>query len=660
MVGMTALEFTDRDPSVRPQDDLYRHVNGAWLDSYEIPADRARDGFFRMLFDEAEEHVKDIIQHAGERAEADPEAAEAAKIAAVYASFMDTERINALGVSAIKPDLDVLNRVTSREELFAAMGTLQRSGISSAIGLYVNNDAGNPTEYRVYLTQSGLGLPDEAYYREEAHAEVRAAYTSHIEKMVALAGLVPAEDAGDFAERVLAVETAIASGHWDTVTARDAQKSYNPTTREELAALAPNIDWEGWANALTGGAGAALLDELIVRQPPFIENLGTVFDETALDDLLAWQTWHVLASRAPYLNDEIVQENFNFVGRVLTGAEELRERWKRGVSLTEDILGEAIGKLYVAEHFPPAHKEMMDGLVADLIAAYEESISALEWMGEQTRAKALAKLAAFTPKIGYPDKWRDYDALEVGHDVVANVRAASQFETDFELAKLGSPIDRTEWFMTPQTVNAYFNPVMNEIVFPAAILQPPFFYPDGPAAANFGGIGAVIGHEIGHGFDDQGSRYDGEGRLTDWWTEEDRAEFTERTKSLIAQYDALSPAQLNGSHYVNGAFTIGENIGDLGGIGIAIKAYRLARARGVDADIPETEAMRILIESFARIWKQKSRDEEAIRLLSIDPHSPNEFRCNQVVKNIDEFHEVFDTAPGDALWLDPSERVTIW
>lgn len=657
---MTALSVTDRDETIRPQDDLFRHINGVWLREHDIPADRARDGVFRALFDQAEEDVKEIILHAGEVSPNDPDAAEAQKIAAVYASFMNTARINELGAAALGPDLDLLARVTTRAELAAAMGALQRVGISSAVGLYVNNDAGNPTEYRVYFTQSGLGLPDEAYYREETHAKVLEEYTGHVGRMLTLAGVVSPDGAEGAAARVVAVETALAQGHWDTVAARDAQKSYNPTSRDALLAAAPSFDWSGWANALNGGRGEELLDELIVRQPSFIERFGEVFAQTDLADLVLWQTWHVIASRAPYLNDEIVEENFDFAGRTLTGAEELRERWKRGVALTEGLVGEAIGKLYVARHFPPAHKEAMDGLVADLVAAYHASIEKLDWMGEDTRAKALAKLAAFTPKIGYPEKWRDYTDLVVGEDLLANIRAASVFETDFELAKLGSEIDRTEWFMTPQTVNAYFNPVMNEIVFPAAILQPPFFDPAAPAAQNFGGIGAVIGHEIGHGFDDQGSRFDGEGRLHDWWTEEDRAEFTARTESLITQYDALSPAQLDGSHHVNGAFTIGENIGDLGGLGIAIKAYRLARARGVDADLPEEDALRLVFESYASIWRMKARDEEAIRLLSIDPHSPEEFRCNQVVKNIDEFHEVFATQPGDGLWLEPGERVKIW
>lgn len=657
---MTALTLNERDDSVRPQDDLFRHINGVWLKEHQMPADRARDGVFRALFDRAEQQVKEIIQHAQSVPADDPDADAARKIATVYASFMDTERINALGPRGLQPDLVELEGLTNKADLARAMGRLQRRGVGSAIGVFINNDAGNPTQYRVYFTQSGIGLPDEAYYRDDTHAEVLQVYNEHVQRMLTLAGVATTEEAPALSGIAVGVEKALAAGHWDTVSARDAQKSYNPTTRDELFSLAPDFDWVAWAEALAPALGEDLLDLLIVRQPSYLQTFNDVFAKTSLEDLLVWQTWRVIQDRAPYLNEDIVEENFNFAGRTLTGTTQLRERWKRGVSFTESILGEDIGRLYVAQHFPPSHKEAMNGLVDDLIEAYRTSIATLEWMGEETRAKALEKLSKFTPKIGYPDRWRDYSDLQVGQDLLENVRAAAEFEADYELGKLGQPIDPTEWFMTPQTVNAYFNPVMNEIVFPAAILQPPFFDPEAPAAVNFGGIGAVIGHEIGHGFDDQGSRYDGDGRLHDWWSEQDRAEFTARTKSLIDQYDALSPAQLNGSHHVNGSFTIGENIGDLGGVGITIKAYRLARERGVDADLDERQALRLLFENYARIWRMKSRDEEAIRLLAIDPHSPAEFRCNQVVKNIDEFHDVFDTKPGDGLWLDPASRVRIW
>ncbi|QGH70113.1 M13 family metallopeptidase [Pseudactinotalea sp. HY158] len=647
------------DLSTRPQDDLYRHVNGTWLRAHEIAADRARTGVARELFDRAELDVRAIITEAADVPASDPDHAAAQQIAATYGAFMNTAAIESAGIAPLEADLAPLRAVTNRAELARAVGTLERDGVGSTIGAFVNNDAGNPTEYRVYLTQAGIGLPDEAYYREDAHAEIRTAYVAHIARMLTLTGVVPAGESEEAAGRVMAVETALAAGHWDTVRDRDAQATYNRVSRSELVELAPGYEWSIWARALAGSD--ALLDELVVRQPSYLTTVDSVWGSTPLADLVLWQSWHVVHARAPFLTEAVVAENFDFYGRTLTGAQELRDRWKRGVSLTESLLGEAIGKLYVARHFPPANKGAMTELVADLTEAYRQSISALPWMGEQTREQALVKLGKFTPKIGYPNRWRDYSALEVAaDDLLGNVRAASAFETDYELAKLGRPIDREEWLMTPQTVNAYYHPTMNEIVFPAAILQAPFFSIEADAASNYGGIGAVIGHEIGHGFDDQGSHYDGEGRLADWWTEADREEFTARTQALIDQFSALSPAQLEDSHRVNGEFTLGENIGDLGGLGIAVKAYRIARGKGVDAGLDEAEALRRLFASFAAVWRVKARDEEAIRLLAIDPHSPEEFRCNQTVKNLDEFHEVFATAPGDGMWLAPEQRVSIW
>ena len=407
------------------------------------------------------------------------------------------------------------------------------------------------------------------------------------------------------------------------------------------------------------------LDEVVVYQPSFVESLGSLLVEERLDDWKAWLRFKIVHTSAAFLPDAFVAENFSFYGTQLTGVPVNRERWKRGVSLAEAALGEAIGKVYVERHFPPAAKDAMDGFVAHLIEAYRRSIQSLEWMTAETRERALAKLDAFTPKIGYPVRWKDYSDLEiVADDLIGNVRRANVWEHDRQLAKVGQPIDRDEWHMTPQTVNAYYNPLMNEIVFPAAILQYPFFDAERDAAANFGGIGAVIGHEIGHGFDDQGSRFDGDGSLRDWWTDADRSAFEERTKALIAQYDALVPEGLSPEHHVNGALTIGENIGDLGGLGIAISAYRLSlEAAGLDPEGPVVDGLtgiQRLLLSWAQVWQQKGRDAETIRLLTIDPHSPNEFRCNQIVRNIDAFYEAFEVTEGDALWLDVDQRVTIW
>ena len=655
----SGIDLTALDPAVRPQDDLYAHVNGRWVAEHEIPADRAVDGSFRALHDQAEEQVRDIIVEAGAAAEA---TGVQAQIGALYASFMDTDAVEAAGVEPLRPDLDAIERATTREDLTEVLGTLQRTGAAGGTGFWVDNDAKDPERYVVYLYQAGLGLPDESYYRDEQYASVLAAYQPHVARMLRLGGW-SADDAAaqDAAARVVALETRIAAGHWDVVKDRDADLTYNPTTLAALADAAPGLDWAAWARAL--GAPEGALDTLVVREPSFATAFAALWASEPVEDWQAWLAYHAITSRAPYLSSALVEANFDFHGRTLTGAQELRDRWKRGVSLVQGVLGEAVGEVYVARHFPPAHKERMEQLVGHLVEAYRESITGLDWMGEETKAKALAKLDAFTPKIGYPVKWRDYSGLEVrADDLVGNVRRAAAFEQDHELGKIGRPIDRDEWFMTPQTVNAYYNPGMNEIVFPAAILQPPFFDADADDAVNYGGIGAVIGHEIGHGFDDQGSKYDGQGRLEDWWTESDRAEFEKRTSALIAQYDAFSPAQLHGSHHVNGALTIGENIGDLGGLSIALKAYRIALGTSLD-DAPVVDGLtavqRVLL-GWAQVWRSKGRDEEVIRRLAVDPHSPDEVRCNAVVRNVDEFYQAFDVQPGDGLYLAPEERVRIW
>ncbi|TQL00973.1 M13 family metallopeptidase [Cellulomonas sp. SLBN-39] len=656
----SGLDLTDLDPGVRPGDDLYAHVNGRWQAAHVIPADRSADGAFRELYDQAELQVRDIITGA------DPEGGEEqAKIGALYASFMDADAVEAAGLEPLRADLAGVDAATTPAELVHVLGALQRTGGADATAFWVDNDAKDPTRYVVHLTQSGLGLPDEAYYRDAQYAAVLEAYTPHVARMLGLvadvSGVVAAGDPQDLAQRVVALETRLAAAHWDLVKDRDADLTYNPTTLAQLAVDAPQFDWVAWADAL--GAPAAAVEQLVVREPSYLQGFAQAWDEVPLDDWRAWLTYHVVSARAPYLTDALVQANFDFYGRTLTGAQEVRERWKRGVGLVQGCLGEAVGKVYVERHFPPGHKARMDELVANLVEAYRRSISALDWMGEETRAKALAKLEAFTPKIGYPVRWRDYSGLEVrADDLLGNVRRAHAFEQDRELGKIGRPIDRDEWFMTPQTVNAYYNPGMNEIVFPAAILQPPFFDADADDAVNYGGIGAVIGHEIGHGFDDQGSKYDGSGRLEDWWTAEDRAEFEKRTTALVEQYGGYSPAQLSDEHRVNGALTVGENIGDLGGLAIALQAYAIALGGPLE-DAPvidgRTGVQRVLL-SWARVWRTKMRDEDLVRRLATDPHSPDEIRCNGVVRNLPEFYAAFDVQPGDALWLDPADRVRIW
>ncbi|GAA3619075.1 M13 family metallopeptidase [Kineosporia mesophila] len=654
----SGIEIDQLSPSIRPQDDLFRHVNGTWLDTAEIPPDKSVYGTFHRLRDEAEAQLRVIVESAaGSTGTAEP-GSEAQKVGDLYASFMDEEAIERLGIAPIATDLALVEEVTNLAGLIHAFGVLERSGSGSPFGYFVNNDAMASDRYVMYLSQGGLSLPDESYYRDEKFAEIRTEFLGHVARMFTKAGITNEEGAADAARRILALETRLASSHWDRVTNRDATKTYNKVDRTALEELIPEFDWTAWIDALKVPQSA--FGEVVVRQPSFFTELGKSFSELPIADWKTWLTWRTLHGSATLLNTELVEENFSFYGKTLTGATQLRERWKRGVSMVESALGEAVGKLYVDEHFSPTAKARMVELVANLVEAYRQSIVKLDWMSEETRGRALEKLDSFTPKIGYPDAWRDYSSLEIrAGDLVGNVRRAGDYEIAREIEKLGKPVDRDEWFMTPQTVNAYYNPLMNEIVFPAAILQPPFFDAEADDAANYGAIGAVIGHEIGHGFDDQGSKYDGSGNLNDWWTDADRTEFEKRTKALIAQYDALEPAQTPG-HHVNGALTVGENIGDLGGLSIAHKAYRIA----LDGQEPPaldglTGPQRFFI-SWAQGWRSKGRDTEVIRRLSLDPHSPEEFRCNAVVANIDEFHTAFEVKDGDGLWLDENKRVRIW
>jgi len=654
----SGIRTDELDPAVRPQDDLFRHVNGKWLEATEIPADKARWGSFMILAEESETAVHEIV----EKAQNAPEGTEERKFGDLYTSFMDEERIDALGVEAIRDELTFAEGVDSIPSLLQTVAKLERRGLGGFYQLFVDNDPGDPGRYLVFLEQAGISLPDESYFREERFAPVREAFVAHIQKMFELAGY---DDAPERAQRVFDLETAIAGKHWDNVASRDSEKTYNLYDWADAKAVFTGgaadgqaADLDVWAEALDAPQGA--LAEVVLRQPSFTAGLAELLTDDRLESWRDWLTWQVIHGAAPYLSGDFVEANFDFYGRTLTGTPQMRVRWKRGVSLVEGAMGEAVGRIYVEHHFPPAAKQQMDELVANLIEAYRQSIRTLDWMGEETKERALDKLEKFTPKIGYPVKWRDYARLEIDPtNLVGNVRAAALFEFERELGKIGSPIDRDEWFMTPQTINAYYNPGFNEIVFPAAILQFPFFDADRDAAANYGAIGAVIGHEIGHGFDDQGSKFDGDGRLEDWWTEADRAAFEERTASLIEQYNALAPAQVP-EHHVNGALTIGENIGDLGGLGIAWKAYLLS-LNGEEPPVIDglTGAERFFL-SWAQAWQQKGRDEEVIRLLAIDPHAPNEFRCNQIVRNIDAFYDTFQVGDGDRLWLPPAERVTIW
>jgi putative endopeptidase len=667
----SGIDLSNVDASVRPQDDLFGHVNGRWLAEYQIPADRATDGAFRSLFDRAEVQVRDLITsisaktHENVSASALPAGTDEQRIGDLYASFLDEDTVERRGVQPLLDELAAIDDAANPGALAAAVGALQRTGVGGGIGVYVDTDSKNSNRYLVHVSQSGLGLPDEAYYRDEQHAELLATYPDHIARMFALVYGAAPDDHSQTAAQVVALETKLAAAHWDVVKRRDADLTYNLRAFADLQTDAAGFDWSGWVRAL--GSTPDAVAELVVRQPDYLAVFAGLWRSENLDDWKNWARWRLIHARAGLLTDALVAEDFAFYGRTLTGAEQIRERWKRGVSLVESMLGDAVGKLYVQRHFPPQSKTCIDALVTNLREAYRVSISNLDWMTPQTRQRALVKLDKFTAKVAYPPKWRDYSKLVIDRDdLYGNYRRGYAVNYDRELAKLGGPVDRDEWFMTPQTVNAYYNPGMNEIVFPAAILQPPFFDPDADAAANYGGIGAVIGHEVGHGFDDQGAKYDGEGNLVDWWTDDDRAEFGARTNALIEQYGVYTPRNLagcgadQGPLHVNGAFTVGENIGDLGGLSIALLAYQLSLNGRPAPVIDGLTGVQRVFYGWAQVWRTKSREAEAIRRLAIDPHSPPEFRCNGVIRNIDAFYDAFNVGEHDALYLDPQSRVRIW
>lgn len=656
----SGIDLSHVDPAVRPQDDLFGHVNGRWLAQHVIPADRAVDGAFRTLHDRAEEQVRELIQEAGRAGF--PPGTDEQRIGDLYASFLDESAVEARGVHPLLAEIALIDDAADPAALAVVLGRLARTGVGGGVGFYIDTDSKDSSRYLVHFHQAGLGLPDESYYRDEKHASILGAYPRHIAKMFALVfGGFP-EQYTERAGRIVALESALAAAHWDVVRRRDADLTYNLRAFADLDAEAPGFLWGRWIEAL--GGSPEVMAEVVVRQPDYLTAFAELWSGAEVADWKDWARWRLVHARAGALTAEVVEEDFDFYGRTLSGTEELRERWKRGVSLVESLVGDAVGRLYVERHFPPDAKARMDTLVANLLAAYRESITELEWMTPQTRKRALAKLEKFTAKIGYPKKWRDYSGMVIHRDdLYGNVIRGAEARFDRETAKLSGPVDRDEWFMTPQTVNAYYNPGMNEIVFPAGILQPPFFDAEADDAANYGGIGAVIGHEIGHGFDDQGSKYDGDGHLIDWWTEADRTEFSARTAKLIDQYDSFVPRDLADRPeppHVHGAFTIGENIGDLGGLSIALLAYRLSLG-GREAPVIDglTGVQRVFF-GWAQVWRAKTRAAEAIRRLSVDPHSPPEFRCNGVVRNIDDFYDAFSVDTEDTLYLDRAQRVRIW
>ena len=641
------------DLEVSPRGDFFRYVNGSWLKNFEIPADRSGYGSFTVLREQSEEDVRAIIEDLSQVV-ASP-GSNSQKIGDLFRSFMDEGRIEARGVTPIAADITRALSLTNADDFLQYLGGFEARGLGGLFSMGVEVDAHDSTRYVMYMSQGGISLPDEAYYREEQYAPIREAFLTHLTKMFALAGV---ESGAEHAHRVLDLETKIAVNHFDQVKARDMSQVLNTFDFAGLKALTPGFDWELWMG--TALIPQHVLKDLIVQHPSHFAGVAELLNNFDRASWSSWLTWHLISGSSAYLSREFVEENFDFYGRTLTGTPQLRERWKRGVSLVEGALGEAIGQEYVARHFPPVAKERMVRLVENLIEAYRIDIAKLSWMSDVTKGKALEKLGKFTPKIGYPNKWRDYAKLEiVADDLIANLEAVTKFAQEIDFAKIGTPIDREEWAMTPQTVNAYYHPLYNEIVFPAAILQPPFFDLNAEDAVNYGGIGAVIGHEIGHGFDDQGSKFDGDGNLNNWWSEDDRQKFETLTKKLINQYEVLHPTNAPDVH-VNGALTIGENIGDLGGACVALQAYQISLEGAPAPIIDGFSGVQRFFIGYAQIWNGKLRSEEIKRRVATDPHSPEEFRCNQIVKNLPEFYAAFGVVEGDPLWLPDSDRVRIW
>ncbi len=649
----SGIDRSTMDPSVRAQDDLFRHVNGRWLADTPFPPDRAYIGAFVTIHDETQVQLRALIEEAAAAADS----VEARQIGDLYASFMDEAALEPLGVSPLAAELANIDALSDRRQLAALFARLDRLGVASPIGIAIEQDARDATRYVTTLAQSGLGLPDRDYYLQlddKRFREVRERYVHYVARMLTLSG-TPAERAAADAQAVLGFESALARIQWTQVQNRDPVKTYNRVDAAALARLAPTIDWAAHAQ-VEGYAGRT--PALVVYQPSYLAALDPLLQATPLDALKAYARLRLVGSFAPYLSREFVDTRFDFVGRVLQGTTENLPRWKRGVALVEGSVGESLGKLYVARHFPPERQARMEQLVANLLEACRRSLARLDWMGPATRREALAKLAKFTPKIGYPKRWIDYGSLRIDRgDLVGNVIRARAFEHERQLAKLGRPVDRDEWFLTPQTVNAYYNPALNEVVFPASILHPPFFDAAADDAVNYGAIGAVIGHEISHGFDDSGSQYDGDGNLRNWWSRADRRRFEQRAKRLVAQYGRFEPVP---GYRVNGQLTLGENIADNAGLAIAYDAWQLSLGGRPSPVIDGLSGDERFFYGFAQVWRGKVRDAAMVEQLKSDPHAPDEIRANGTVRNHPDFYSTFKLRPGDKLYLPPAQRVRLW
>ncbi|WP_083899684.1 M13 family metallopeptidase [Nocardia abscessus] len=646
-------DLSEADNAIRPQDDLYLHVNGTWLRTYQLPPDKSRYGSFEEMDERARHNLNAILK--GIDDDAAPGSPEQ-KLRDLYRGCLDIDTIERQGTKPIADLLAAVDNAATKSDLAYVAGQLVMTGgfrtqfQTTPLQLYVGVDPKDSTRYLPRMAQSGLGMSDEAYYRDLPKAPIRDAYRTYLQRLGAGAGL---PDPVGTAQRVLDLETGIAAGHWNQVDTRDADRTYNIRSWAELRTQAPGFDWDSWLAAIS--ESPAEFATVVVDEPSYVTAFAQLWVDT---DIAVWREYFTLAivrAFAPFLKKDFADADFDFAGKTLKGLEQPEDRWKLAVRLINTTAGELLGQKYVAEHFPPEAKKQALDLVANLREAYRERFQRTEWMSKATRDAAIAKLDKVQPMIGYPDKWRDYSNLYVTKDqLVTSIRAANVFESRRQLAKLGTPVDRGEWGMTPQTVNAYYAASMNMIVFPAGILQPPFFDPDADPAVNYGGIGAMIGHELGHGFDDQGSRYDGDGILHDWWTPEDRAAFAERADMLIAQYDKLVPDGVPPDQHVNGKFTVGENLADLRGFATSLAAYRIAmQKRGAALDYTA------VFMAWARTWREKRRHEATADQVATDPHSPNEFRCNQPVRNLPEFYATFTVQPTDKLWLPEEQRVTI-
>lgn len=647
----SGIDQTNMDTAVRPGEDFFSYVNGRWLAETEIPADKSSHGGFGILRDQAQEHVREIIEEAA--AGEHPEGSDEQKIGDLFASYMDLEGREQRGVAPLAPEFARIDALGTHAELGPYFAEANRRGYEVPVSVGQVADFKDPTRYMIYGWQAGLGLPEREYYlKDDARSqELRAAYETHIAKMFELAGL-PEGDAA--AATILALETRLAEAHITKEAARDWPTNYNKVPVESLAGVMPNFNWDGYLAA----GGLENLEALVLMMTSYFEAIDDLIVVTPLEDWKTYLRWVVLNTRAGVLTPALDAQNFAFYGKTLRGTEAQRPLWRRAVGTVDRTLGEVVGKAYVKKHFPPEAKARMEALVGNLLKAYEVSIKDLDWMSETTKTEALKKLSKFTTKIGYPDQWRDYSALRIAaDDLFGNMERAAMAEYERQLARQGGPVDRSEWGMNPQTVNAYYMPPLNEIVFPAAILQPPFFDLNADDAVNYGAIGAVIGHEIGHGFDDKGSTFDGDGVMRNWWTAEDRAEFESRTGQLVAQYNSYQPFD---DLSVNGEFTLGENIGDLGGITIGLLAYQLSLDGAMPPVIDGFTGLQRVFLGYGQIWRNKYRPEALRQRIMTDPHSPSKYRANGAVRNVPEFYEAFAVSPEDALYLPPEARVKIW